>query len=102
MSFSDYVRWAVRSGARQRQTDLILDHRENLKMDFIGRFERLQEDFDKVKVKIGRAKATLPKKNLGDYNRNDWQENYDQDTKRLVGEYYARDIELLQYNFDDC
>jgi len=70
-----------------------------MRMDFIGRFENLQADFDIVKHRIGLPDADLPHKNKS--ARKDYKSYYTNDSViEKVAEVYAEDIELLQYSFD--
>jgi len=64
---------------------------------FIGRFENLQDDFDKICDTIGIPKNKLPLTNATDHNH--YTEYYDNETRRLVSEKYAKDIEYFNYKF---
>jgi hypothetical protein len=70
-------------------------------VDFLGRFESLEEDFRHALGEIGlsldhalpRAKAGIRK------NGKHYRDYYDDHTRELVGDWYAREIKLLDYSF---
>lgn len=64
---------------------------------FIGRFENLQEDFDKICETIDIPKRKLPLGNVTEHNH--YTEYYDNETRKLVSEQYAKDIERFGYEF---
>lgn len=66
------------------------------KVDFIGRFERLEKDAHYVFNKLG-IKAEMPHKNVGQHEH--YREYYSTKTKDRVAEIYRRDIELFGYSF---
>lgn len=68
-------------------------------IDFIGRFETLQEDFDIVCDKIGMPKQTLPHKNKCTHEH--YTEYYDDKTREIVTRMYEQDLEAFGYKFGE-
>lgn len=100
------------------QYDMLHDSRGTLLVDFVGRFETLQADFDRVCAKLDIEDSELPHRNKSDKKSRDTKrkvrnwlyfngENsigrhsdfYDADTRDAVADYYRKDIEAFGYTY---
>jgi hypothetical protein len=85
--------------SRELQSDYIVDLHENTIVDFIGRYENLQTDFDTACDRIGIPRIQLPHERRA-VDRDDYRRYYDDESRELVARHYAPDIERLGYTFD--
>lgn len=70
---------------------------DRLMVDFIGRYEFLEQDFMYVCDKIGTSSLLLKintSKRIPDY-----RQYYTEESKKIVAEYYSKDISLFKYSF---
>ncbi len=95
-NFDEYLRWEI---ARDKfyQHTYVCGADGKLIVDFVGYYERLEEDFAKVCARLG-VKESLPKANTSKHD--DYRNYYTPDLRELVAGHYRRDIELFQYEFD--
>ena len=67
-------------------------------LDFVGRFENFQEDFNVVCKKIGIEESTLPVVNSSQHRN--YADYYNKETEEIVRRRYAVDIERFGYKFE--
>ena len=78
------------------QTSCLVDESGNLLVDFVGKFENLDQDFQSICHKVG-ISASLP--HINKSKRTDYQDYYDAETRDLTARLYAEDIERFGYTF---
>ncbi|MFC1688858.1 sulfotransferase family 2 domain-containing protein [Pseudomonadota bacterium] len=100
------------------QYEMLHDSDGNLLVDYVGRFETLQDDFDRICEQLKIPDSRLPHRNKSDKKSRDLKrtvrnllfmngENrkrsradfYDDETREAVAEYYQKDIETFGYSF---
>jgi hypothetical protein len=102
-SFEAFVEWAAATpdpyprGITKLQGDMLTNSRGQLLVDFVGRYETLDQDFALVAKTIGIA-AALPRLNRSDHR--DYRTYYNGYTRQIVAETFRADIELFGYTFD--
>ena len=94
-SFEKFVEWYATPGARC-QKDFVYSHDGQQLVDFIGRFERLEADFQLICARLG-VSASLPKLNVS--NTRPYREFYTERTRKLVQQALEPDISLFGYEF---
>ena len=100
------------------QYDMLHDSNGRLLVDFVGRFERLQQDFDEVCQRLDIDDSELPHRNPsnkrsrnlkrrvrnfvfrnGEGDKRHYTDFYDVETHEAVSRLYRRDIETFGYAF---
>lgn len=82
------------------QTDYLVDLHGRMLTDYLGRYERLHEDFDHICRTIGVPAPALPHKRQATDRDKDYRRYYSDDLAERVARHFARDLEVLGYRFD--
>ena len=80
----------------QPQVEWLRDDEGKISIDFIGKFESINEDFEKIRRAIG-LDAELPHLNAS--RRASYQSYYDDETRKIVATWFQEDIEFFCYRF---
>jgi hypothetical protein len=78
------------------QTNWLKDELGDINIDFIGRFETIEEDFEALCKKLG-VQLDLP--HLNKTKQVPYQDYYDKETMEIVADYFSEDIETFGYSF---
>lgn len=81
----------------QTQASLLARDDGQLDVDYVGRVEQMQADYDAVCARIGIPSRALDKVNSS--KRGDYRQYYDQALIDGVAELYRRDLDLFGYSF---
>ena len=77
------------------QVDLLANGAGIVGMNFTGRYERLQESFDRVCERIGIPPSRLTRRNASHHG--DYRRYYDEALLNQVSVFYRADFEQLDY-----
>ena len=96
-NFTDFIRMQIpRRDAYQ--INMLCDKKGRLLVDFVGRLEDLQSDWQTVCVRAGIPYQSLPQKNITQYKN--YRDFFDRDSVQLVAKHWAREIKEFDYDFD--
>ena len=103
------------------QTEMLYDENGLLLVDFVGKYERLQQDFRTVCENLGFSDCALPHINSSDKRSRElrrktrnflyqnkesdlirYDEFYDDETRDFVANLYRADIQNFDYTFEDA
>lgn len=96
-SFKDFLSFDFDQGALRPQTYWIRDSKGRNRMDFIGRFENLSEDFAHVCDVLQIGDPSLPKLIVGDGSH--YTDYYDEKSREIVRQKYQEEIELFNFKY---
>ena len=102
MSFERFAREVAQIPDEDAEPHFLSQHRfivdpdGNLVVDFLGRFETLDQDFDVVRQRI-RAPVEVP--HLLRSQRGRYRDYYSPELADIIGERYAEDIARFRYTF---
>ncbi len=105
MTFEQFVDWiqyssatCIHSSPHRYQLDWFVDPNGNVLADFIGKFERLEEDWARVAQKLGIAEK-LPHRRANPRARH-YTEYYNPRTREVIANKFKVDIERFGYEFE--
>lgn len=82
-----------------KQTDWLYDDNGCQILDFIGRYENLNQDFEKVCSKLCIEYQPLKKLNYSKNSSVNYKDMFNDTTKQLVAEAYDLEIKMFEYKF---
>ena len=77
----------------------VCDENGHVLVDFLGRFESLDQDYAKICSHLHLPNHPLQKINSSGAQPNAYRDYYNAETKHLISCYYEEDIDIFQYTF---
>ncbi|KUP93310.1 sulfotransferase family 2 domain-containing protein [Tritonibacter horizontis] len=97
MTFPEFVEWQAVQVGTLRQTDWLYNDGAR-QVDFLGRFETLAADFDRLRTLLN-LRANLPHA-LGSDGRGQWREYYTPEARDILCEVWQADFENFGYSME--
>lgn len=98
-SLKEFINNHMDQNELKPQLQWIIDKNGKIPLDFIGRFENLENDFRYVADKLGFRDKTLPKLIVGDGQN--YSSYYDNDMINRIHEIYADEIDYFRFRFGE-
>ncbi len=95
--FTEYLKWLDKRNTIALQKYFFYDKNDNKLVDFIGKVENLQSDFNIISNTIGIPNIELP--HLNKSEKNHYRDYYNTKSKALIYKIYKKDIDLFKYEF---
>jgi hypothetical protein len=95
-SFDRYIEWRVNNEVRL-QKDFLYDKNDNLLVDYVGKIENIENDFQIICDKLKINDVNLLHKNKS--NHKSYHKYYNEKTKTMIAQAYKDDIEVFNYEY---
>ena len=98
-SFEPYLRWRAQVKPISQSSYMTEPSSGEQLLNYVGRFETLAEDVDRIADRIG-LRLALPRLNRAVHRESvDYRRYYTPESQRLVGEVWGEDIDRFGYSF---
>lgn len=108
-NFKEFLRWKLDperpyqyhlDTSMALQSDSLVGLHGEMLVDFVGRYERLEEDYQRACGRIQIPPPPLPHRRRADDRQADYRSYYDAISGEWVARHFARDLDLFGYRFD--
>lgn len=99
-NFNDWVKAC--SSSRWKKDELTQYSHVNGEMavDFVGRYEQLEDDFERICLELGVPRPELPHEKVRHVKKEHYSTYYDEDTIEIVRQNYQEAIDIFGYRFE--
>jgi hypothetical protein len=98
VSFNSFLNEVAGRGMLRPQTYWLKNFKGDIALDFIGRFENLENDFQKVCEELNIPDVSLPHRISG--SNKDYRDFYDEESTKLIKQIYQEEIKMFNYSFE--
>ncbi len=105
MSFPEFVHWiqnssdtSIHPSKHKNQLDWFLSDNQELEVDFIGKFENINKDWQFISNKLGITNI-LPHENKNMIKKKHYTEYYTNELRDIIADKFRVDIEYFDYKF---
>jgi hypothetical protein len=98
VSFGEFLREHAGKGALRTQLSWLRDFEGRVPIDFVGRFETLEQDFETLCTRLQIPHSPLPHARKG--GGDDYRLHYDDESKKTIASAYSEEIEQFGYSFE--
>ncbi len=98
-SFEEWLLGGGTGTVKKSMVEFISDNQGRIIMDYVGRYENLEENFSYICQKVNLPNLSLAHLNQSSFRG--YRDYYTQTSKRIVEEWAAKDIAAFGYTFED-
>ncbi len=98
LSLTEFLKLYAGKGMLRPQLYWIKDFKGEISLDYIGRFERLNDDFQEICKHLNISHTALPHKIKG--TGDDYRKYYDDESIEIIMANYQEEINLFDYTFE--
>lgn len=95
-TFNEFVQSFASNELMLKQSDFIANHEGELLVDFVGHYETLQYDFDRVCTRLSLEPSLLPVVNTSRQDAES-EEPISRESTEIINDYFSRDFEMFDY-----
>lgn len=102
LTFNEYLEWTLVNGRINLQSMFISDENNinNIIVDYVGKFENINDDFNHIMRCIGIADEVDLKHTNRSLRKSDYRQYYDDYSRTFIEQHYHSDLTNFDYTFN--